>query len=329
MNRLNLLLREQPDPHQNLTLQSYGHLTEFTCFQRLPAEVRCRIWKMTFPPPRPVCLDRLYPRASMPTKTMGYLHREQYRLARELQKDNHSPMPITLRVNSESRDEALRHYLVLFRNPTQLKGASTLTVALPRHIMKPLCFDPRRDEVFTNFSSLFRGDKYVRWIRLLQSQIKGNLGLHHIHHLEIRDIHWNKFVEAQMRITVFNDLVKSQTLPHFPFYITHRAKTIGKAAELGHFSNLRLFEGVKIFRMKLCLAQFNTSVMGYCGYLGAERESVLNDFIGIIDGYLKQYKECFVGGVLPKVECPIEDIRDYQTSVPDLHRVQSLKFLGY
>lgn len=77
-------------------------LTTFTCFGMLPAELRVRVWKLTYPGPR---IIQLYRRYDDPRDKSGGFKFSAW-----------TPLPIALHVNAESRTEALRTYTLCFGN---------------------------------------------------------------------------------------------------------------------------------------------------------------------------------------------------------------------
>ena len=94
---LGLLLLELPDPDIQLYNQAFT-ISEFTLFHKLPPEVRDMIWRASFRRPREV------------TVSMQWKSQKEY-----LTSPN--PSPIALRINKESRSEALKHYIPIFTKP--------------------------------------------------------------------------------------------------------------------------------------------------------------------------------------------------------------------
>ena len=74
----------------------------FSLFHKLPIELRLKIWRYTFPRGRYVDLDDYngFPIYSS-FQTNGHLGKEPW-------------LPIALSVNKESRQETLRHYIIVF-----------------------------------------------------------------------------------------------------------------------------------------------------------------------------------------------------------------------
>ena len=71
-------------------------LAKFTLFSNLPAEIRLKIWRTTFPPPRRVEFGAIDPDHPLITKP--------------------PPPPVTLFVNQENRAETRKHYDVVHYN---------------------------------------------------------------------------------------------------------------------------------------------------------------------------------------------------------------------
>ena len=91
INNLAVLRLELPDPNLELSLQAPS---TFTCFPQLPIELRLKIWRLTFPKftyfwEQPVILYKWVLRMPQP--------------------------PIAASINSESRQETLKHYTLLER----------------------------------------------------------------------------------------------------------------------------------------------------------------------------------------------------------------------
>lgn len=96
------LLRELPDYEMHLFNSSQrpdGKLDAFTCFENLPAELRCRIWQACFPGGRPVFLQPGFPNWSEDEDIIFKVTR--------------SSPPITASINHESRLETEKHYGML------------------------------------------------------------------------------------------------------------------------------------------------------------------------------------------------------------------------
>jgi 2EXR family len=97
---LQLLQLELPDFEQELSSQNLNPET-FTCFDKLPLDIRRMIWKMGLPRRRFINLDSFM----FAGTNSGFLRTV-------LQK--HDPkLPTALRVTQESRKVALEHYTIM------------------------------------------------------------------------------------------------------------------------------------------------------------------------------------------------------------------------
>jgi hypothetical protein len=93
-----------PDPDRHLLPQ---YPSQFTVFPKLPIELRLNIWKHAFPAPRHVELvgSCVFGPVDF-LGTRGTQHRKLNHLQNEF--------PVTLSINSESRQETMKHYKLLF-----------------------------------------------------------------------------------------------------------------------------------------------------------------------------------------------------------------------
>jgi hypothetical protein len=138
--KLSLLTFEMADPVQDLSVQQPGYgPTTFTCFPKLALELRLIIWRAAFPRGRKV-------------KTEAQCVFYDY---------YGPPLPLTLMINRESREETLRHYLLYYQDDELLNRASFLAHHLrsTRNSQKgprPICYNPCRDLLFLPAS--FLGD---------------------------------------------------------------------------------------------------------------------------------------------------------------------------
>ncbi|KAF8863002.1 hypothetical protein BDZ45DRAFT_798630 [Acephala macrosclerotiorum] len=179
-HNLSILIGELPDPDQQLYLQ-LGKNLKFDPFPKLPIELRVKIWRYGFPRPRHVCLETGYGIdinifrgcSSSSTKKVRNYHNFITR-----------PLPITLKINKESRLETLRHYTVLFQG-----DVDGLKANLPNVYARPFCFDLARDSLFMGFTehiSLPAGSEWIgKWLEYLDPKLPGELAK--IRPLEIPD----------------------------------------------------------------------------------------------------------------------------------------------
>jgi len=139
---LELLSFELPDPERCLYPQPRGLF--FTLFQKLPIELRLRIWQisLTFPKPRMVDIvpSMAYGRPKPPKRRKS--GRKSARSAR------FKKLPVALWVNMESRTEALTRYCVLTHQPLRLRTHGLL--------LKPLYFNLTHDTLCLNSPEISR-----------------------------------------------------------------------------------------------------------------------------------------------------------------------------
>jgi hypothetical protein len=111
----------------------------FSLFHKLPIELRLKIWRYTFPRGRYVDLDDYngFPIYSS-FQTNGHLGKEPW-------------LPIALSVNKESRQETLRHYIIVF-----------LEDPVPRRI----CYNPSPDAAFMEEITPWQGRAFSPYFKL-------------------------------------------------------------------------------------------------------------------------------------------------------------------
>ncbi|KAH6666682.1 hypothetical protein B0J14DRAFT_196953 [Halenospora varia] len=96
---INLLTHELPDADQQLFVQTI--LNEFTLFPSLPLELRLRVWKFTFPPPRTMI---------MTSNVVNYISDYDVLPGSPYIFTRFYAPPIAYGINHESHTEVLRHY---------------------------------------------------------------------------------------------------------------------------------------------------------------------------------------------------------------------------
>jgi hypothetical protein len=135
---LDVFVLELPDPGVTL----FEQITrQFTCFSKLPTELRLQIWKAAFPSARNIdlsgpCLDAGYLQNSKSERR--FIHQEKNLLK--------SQFPVTLAVNQESRAETQKHYDFMF---PKREFAWELCEHDDCEVL-PLWLDPDIDSIFIN-----------------------------------------------------------------------------------------------------------------------------------------------------------------------------------
>lgn len=101
--------------------------------------------------------------------------------------EKHRPLPVALRINSESRKETLKHYCVLWRPATFGRA--------PHALEYPFCFSPTRDTAYIVNRSL--DPRWSRaWLKHFETQAPVMFAK--IRSLEIRDWIWGSLVRKNM-----------------------------------------------------------------------------------------------------------------------------------
>jgi hypothetical protein len=171
------LLLELPDTEEDIASQERG-LEHFSLFPDLPMELRLAIWRSILPPPRLFNLENECSRVFQDRRS----RRRQSRL------------PITLRINRESREETLRHYDIVYLHKPG-RGASA--------IVKPMLFGPRRDMIFIHSVHDFLSKPFIVYSISLavKTTFRAKIPLNGIRELTILDARWDdkeKFVQTLM-----------------------------------------------------------------------------------------------------------------------------------
>jgi hypothetical protein len=162
-----LLALELPDPKQELSPQNLGRKLEtFTCFPKLPPELRWMIWRLTFPGRRMIDFALSVPRTA---KLVG-------------RRATDPKLPIALYVNQESRSISLKTYYIIFQ--------SQPIFALKKETkpgIRPFCFDPKVDLVYVDFLDIL-----LLWPRWDDEEPSGTdlKALDLIKSIEVRGFEW-------------------------------------------------------------------------------------------------------------------------------------------
>jgi hypothetical protein len=128
--------------------QSGRDLLEFTPFPNLPIEIRLKIWRTTFPRGKMVHLGDEYILRSIGCSRLTFGTSQQpptpfYPLRVEIE----TPLPVTLRINSESRHETLRHYITVHRTDLELSPSAPARIRKAR----PFCYNPKLDTAWITY----------------------------------------------------------------------------------------------------------------------------------------------------------------------------------
>jgi len=154
---------------------------EFPRFKELPAELRIQIWLHTLPPGCHIDLDTYVSLKEDHDNTWlrsyGVLTEDHNTVVNR----NTPDLPVTLFVNHESREEALRHYCIIFPQDFLDRGSCK---------PKPLCLDPSKDSFYFSLYSvlLTYPSRFKSWLEFLDHQIPG--GLQKFKTLEAREVSW-------------------------------------------------------------------------------------------------------------------------------------------
>jgi hypothetical protein len=132
MAELNFFMEELPDSEYSIAVQNLESeaLQQFTVFKDLIPELRAKIWRETFPPPRFVRLD------------WGEWGRwDKYKD----QKPSGPLPPVTLYVNRESRYETLRHYNMIYSGHNPIPLNLVLPEKRDLFLNRFVCLNPTRE----------------------------------------------------------------------------------------------------------------------------------------------------------------------------------------
>jgi hypothetical protein len=128
--------------------QSGQDLLEFTLFPNLPIEIRLKIWRTTFPRDKMVhlgdeCILRSMGCGRLTIGTSQQPPTPFYPLRVEIE----TPLPVTLRIDSESRHETLRHYIIVHRTGLGLPPSAPARMRKAR----PFCYNPKLDTAWITY----------------------------------------------------------------------------------------------------------------------------------------------------------------------------------
>jgi hypothetical protein len=123
-------------------------LLEFTLFPNLPIEIRLKIWRTAFPRGKMVHLGDEYMLRNMGGGRLTFGTSQQppppfYPLRVEIE----TPLPVTLRINSESRHETLKHYIIVHRTNLELPQSEPARIRKVR----PFCYNPKLDTAWITY----------------------------------------------------------------------------------------------------------------------------------------------------------------------------------
>lgn len=139
-------------------------LDKFTLFPKLPLELRRSVYRWSFPRGRLV---------SVAKELFAPHHRRDDNEKFSFQNSialHHAeagiPLPTTLFVNIESREQTLRHYFILFRTdqPNDEYG-----FRLNRHPERPFCFNPDLETLYATIPS-FHEHLCGPWIQFIKRE---------------------------------------------------------------------------------------------------------------------------------------------------------------
>ncbi len=126
-------------------------LHTFTLFPVLPIEIRLKIWHWSFPRGREVNFADETIFKALSDAAKGTL----------LQFENSTPLPVTLRINKESRQETLKHYYIVFR------GDNKSVPGEEKQLAKPFCYNPNLDTAWINPVAL-QAENSDKWFAHLE-----------------------------------------------------------------------------------------------------------------------------------------------------------------
>ncbi|KAI9650440.1 hypothetical protein NHQ30_000455 [Ciborinia camelliae] len=188
---------------QTLTPAS-NKLETFHCFPLLVKELRLKIWQFAFPPPRRVEL-----------RPHRFCRKKSHDHACKCIAKHTAPLPVTLFVNCESRSETLRHYRVI-KLEAEAQGTFNGKV-------KPLCFDPSRDILYTNIYDMI-DFKIASWmVPFIVNRYLDRDSFKGVKVLEVRSWVWSDTGIGEslskasfVGLGVFNQLEEIRLMLHHP-----------------------------------------------------------------------------------------------------------------
>ncbi|KAE8443157.1 hypothetical protein EG329_002326 [Mollisiaceae sp. DMI_Dod_QoI] len=256
------LFGELPNPDQGLFVQtSPDDFREFTLFPKLPVEIRLRIWRKCFPGPRTVHIEPGFSYEEPPSK----LAQRTEMLKCDI------PTPRTLQINSESRQETLRNYVIIPQS-TFRSGYQVYSVA-----SGPLCFDHKRDSIQ---ASMYDAQAHVWLFDLVNASFPGCL--EQIKHVEMLYLHETSHAWTVIR-TVAKDDLKCVN------YIDGVQRDVGWP-----FGGLFKFSGLQEIVIPV-------SFIGLLVRAPKSVERTLEEYRKLVVAFLELYKDEFRSGRIPVV----------------------------
>ena len=209
MSKLSILSLHLPDPEGKIVAQildpiKTDKLDTFHCFPSLIKELQIKIWQFAFPPPRRV---EVRPNRFCRQK-------KPHCSSCKCRAKHTAPLPTTLYVNHQSREETLRHYrLVWMKSETQ--GTFNGKV-------KPLCFDPSRDFLYTDMFDMMCCTRSDWMTPLIAHRFLNRDCFKDVKVLEVRSWEWYDRIGESLQtpycvaLEVFTQLEEIRLMLHHP-----------------------------------------------------------------------------------------------------------------
>jgi hypothetical protein len=250
---------ELPDPGIQLYIQLGKDLDTFPLFPKSPLELRLKIWRGAFPMPRFVNLG---PPCIGPCCKI--LHHEVLR-------DQHVPLPVTLRINSESRIETLKCYTVVLRDQKDKRR-------------RPLYFDHVRDKLYLGDCCFWNNQQLLDWVEWLKSKVPGRL--EKVKSLEFNGVSIRRHLNEHLRDRISGSYDKHLATCRGwrDCYFTHNPilDCVMK------FSGLRGFD-------------FWLAGKDYWNNMVDDKDDVMEEYRVLLESYFEIHKGRFDGGKAPEV----------------------------
>jgi hypothetical protein len=262
---LHLFTFELPDPEIQLYIQLGKDLDSFTLFQKLPLELRLKIWRSTFPKPRFVSLGR-----SCIGPSCKVCHHE-------VQRDQHTPLPVTLGINSESRIETLKCYTVVLRQgEREERGQKDKRRRL-------IYFDHLRDKIYLADCCYWNSEELLDWVEWLNSKALGRL--EKVKSLEFNGVGLRRDLNEHLKDRISGS------------YDKHLATCPGRYCGFLHNPILDCvlkFSGIRSF-------DFWLTGEDYWNKIEEDKEGILEEYRALLQTYFEIHKGRFDGGKAPEV----------------------------
>lgn len=245
---LSILSLYLPDPAGDISAQILAPVKTkmcetFHCFPLLVEELQVKIWRFAFPRARSV---QLRPHRFCRIKS----HCGHCKCVAK----HTAPLPVTLYVNHQSREETLRHYRIVWVS-AEAQGTFDGKV-------KPLCFDPSRDTLYTHFHDMVDCTREKWMLPFIADRYLNRDPFKDVKVLEVRNWAWSEKVIGEylsgsnhVALEVFTQLDEIRLMLHHPSQFVSKyckdCRGLHKGRQWGVKDEKKSIEAMKSFFQRI------------------------------------------------------------------------------